>query len=64
MNKAAKELWWEERDLHVIYADGSHVIFRNAWFKEMKCDSVEQDETDPNLFHISAILNVTGGVLK
>ena len=59
MSRTVKELWWEERDLHIIYADDdTHVVFKNAWVSDMSCDSVEQDEIDPTLLHGSIKFNV------
>lgn len=38
-NRPVLELWWEENDLHIIYADNNdHVICKNAYFTNHQLD--------------------------
>lgn len=29
--KKVSELWWEEGDMHVIFANGTHMVYKGAW---------------------------------
>lgn len=34
------ELWWEENDMHVIFSNGTHIVYKDAWITSYERDEI------------------------
>ncbi len=59
--RAVTELRWEDKDLHIVYADdGAEVVYKNAYFTDHKVE-VDRSVVDETEFTFKAKVTLNPG---